>query len=173
MTNPARPEPGSSHLPVRRSYPVEVGGRPGVVIEIDATSEPRALAVQQAGLHPLPVGHRLGFGYDLDVYGLGAWIDDRRVRLRVWPVEADETGTVIDEADPDDPDAETLVVLFHPERDAVALAEPGPHRSPVHRRPRRRAGTSGAGSGHRPGVRCARSARPGSPGLILPEDPNR
>lgn len=123
MTNPARPEPGSGHLPVRRSYPVEVGGQPGVVIEIDATSEPRALAVQQAGLHPLPVGHRLGFGYDLDVYGLGAWVDDRRVRLRVWPVEADETGTVIDEADPDDPDAETLVVLFHPERDAVALAE--------------------------------------------------
>lgn len=113
---------GSNILTVRRSYPVEVGGRPGVVVEVDATAEPRALAVQQAGLHPLPEGHRLGFGYEVTAYGLGAWVADRRVQLRVWPVEADERGVIVDEADPDDPDAEVLVLHLHPETDAESLA---------------------------------------------------
>lgn len=91
-----------------------------MVVEIDATAEPRALAVQQAGLHPLAPGDRLGFGYDLSVYGLGAWVADQRVQLRVWPVVAHPDGS-LDEDDPDHPDADVLVLHFHPHHDAAAL----------------------------------------------------
>ena len=115
------PGPGSGILTVRRSYAVEVGGRPGLVVEVDATAEPRALAVQQAGLHPLAPGHRLGYGYDLKVWGLGAWVGDQRVQLRVWPVEADEDDQIVAEADPDDDEADVLVVHFDPRADAEAL----------------------------------------------------
>jgi hypothetical protein len=117
------PAPGSGIVVVRRSYPVVVGDQPGVVVEIDATGEPRALAVQQAGLHPLAPGHRLGYGYDVTPWGLGAWVGDRRVQLRVWPVEADGHGDIVEEADPDDPDSEVLVLHFHPEVDRDALVQ--------------------------------------------------
>jgi hypothetical protein len=116
----AQPLPGSGALPVRRSYPLDRNGVRGVVVEIDATGEPRGLAVQQAALHPLADGDRLGFGYDLSAYGLGAWVGDRKVQLRVWPVVAHPDGT-IDEDDPEDPDAEVLVVHFDPTVDADAL----------------------------------------------------
>lgn len=101
---------------------IETDSLTAVVVEIDATNEPRALAVQQASLHEVPDGHRLGFGYDLAPAGLGAWVGDRRVRLRVWPVLADESGAILAD-DPDDPDAELLVVDFDPIADAQALAD--------------------------------------------------
>ncbi len=107
-------------LPVRRSYAIDRDGVRGVVVEIDATGDERGLAVQQAGLHPLADGDRLGFGYDLSVYGLGAWVADQRVQLRVWPVIAHADGT-LDEDDPDHPDAEVLVIHFDPTVDADAL----------------------------------------------------
>ncbi|HMS89522.1 MAG TPA: hypothetical protein PKE56_13810, partial [Acidimicrobiales bacterium] len=69
----SQPLPGSGALPVQRSYAIDRDGVRGVVIEIDATADERGLAVQQAGLHPLAEGDRLGFGYDLAAYGLGAW----------------------------------------------------------------------------------------------------
>lgn len=114
------PLPGSGALPVRRSYTIDRDGVRGVVVEIDATADERGLAVQQAGLHPLAEGDRLGFGYDLSVYGLGAWVADRRVQLRVWPVIARADGT-LDEDGPDHPDAEVLVIHFDPAADAHAL----------------------------------------------------
>lgn len=113
-------QPGSGALPVRRSYPLDRNGVRGVVVEVDATSDERALAVQQAGLHPLPDGDRLGFGYDLSIYGLGAWVSDRRVQLRVWPVIAHPDGS-LDEDDPDHVDSDVLVIHFDPEVDAEAL----------------------------------------------------
>ena len=113
--------PGSGALPLRRSYPLESNGVRGVVIEIDATADERGLAVQQAGLHPLAEGDRLGFGYDLSAYGLGAWVGDRKVQLRVWPVIAHHDGT-IEEDDPDEPDADVLVIHFDPTVDADALS---------------------------------------------------
>lgn len=114
------PVPGSGALPVRRSYPIDRDRVRGVVVEIDATADERGLAVQQAGLHPLAEGDRLGFGYDLSVYGLGAWVADRRVQLRVWPVIAHPDGT-LDEDGPDAPDAEVLVIHFDPTVDGDAL----------------------------------------------------
>jgi hypothetical protein len=105
---------------VRRSYRIDRDQLQGVVVEIDATADERGLAVQQAGLHPLADGDRLGFGYDLSVCGLGAWVDDRRVQLRVWPVIARADGT-LDEDGPDRPDAEVLVIHFDPAADADAL----------------------------------------------------
>ncbi|NLD76604.1 MAG: hypothetical protein GX643_08040 [Acidimicrobiales bacterium] len=126
MTDPL---PGSGSLPVRRSYPIDRNGVQGVVVEIDATADERALAVQQAGLHPLADGDRLGFGYDLSAYGLGAWVSDRRVQLRVWPVIAHPDGTV-EEDHPDHPGSDVLVIHFDPSPGADAdalrqLAETG------------------------------------------------
>lgn len=117
----SQPLPGSGSLPVRRSYPIDRNGVQGLVVEIDATADERALAVQQAGLHPLAEGDRLGYGYDLSAYGLGAWVGDRRVQLRVWPVIAHPDGTV-DEDDPDHPESDVLVIHFDPSPDADADA---------------------------------------------------
>ncbi len=114
--------PGSGALPVRRSYTLERNGVRGVVVEVDATADERGLAVQQAGLHPVAEGDRLGFGYDLSAYGLGAWVGDRKVQLRVWPVIAHPDGTV-EEDGPDDPEADVLVIHFDPQVDTEALAD--------------------------------------------------
>lgn len=105
---------------MRRSYLIENDRLTGVVIEIDATTEPQALAVLQAGLHEYPEGVHLGFGYDLVRAGFGAWIGDQRVRLRVWPVLADEDG-IVEAGDPTDPDADLLEVDFDPVADRQAL----------------------------------------------------
>jgi hypothetical protein len=117
----SQPLPGSGSLPVRRSYPIDRNGVRGVVIEIDATSDERGLAVQQAGLHPLADGDRLGYGYDLSAYGLAAWVGDRRIQLRVWPVVAHADGTV-EEDDPDHEGSDVLVIHFDPSTDAEALS---------------------------------------------------
>lgn len=113
---------GPGGLPVRRSRLVDTGRLHGVVVEIDATADESALAVLQAPLHDPPPGHRVVFGYDLAAAGLGAWIGDRWVRLRVWPALVDGDGTVVDDHH-DDPDADLLTVVFDPDRDATALAD--------------------------------------------------
>ncbi len=117
MTDPV---PGAGALPVRRARIVRTERLTGVVVDVDATHEPAALAVLQAGLHERPAGVRLGFGYDVTVAGLGAWIGDRRVRVTVWPVLVDDDG-VLDEADPTDPDADRLVLDFDLAADRAAL----------------------------------------------------
>lgn len=117
MTDPL---PGTGALPVRRSRLVRNDTLTGVVVEIDPTREPRALAVLQAGLRELPADLRLGFGYDVTTTGLGAWIGDRRVRISIWPVVADDSG-IVDETDPADPEADVLRIDFDPLADRTAL----------------------------------------------------
>ena len=112
--------PSEGALPVRRSYEVDDPALRGVVVEVDATETPTALAVLQASLHELPEGRRLIYGYDLDTAGLGAWIGDRRIRLRVWPALLADDGE-IEADDPDEPDADVLVIDFDLTADAVAL----------------------------------------------------
>lgn len=112
---------GDGALPVRRSYEVDTAALQGVVVEVDATEAPNALAVLQAGLHELPEGRRLIHGYDLAPHGLGAWVGDRRVRLRIWPALLGPDGD-IEADDPDEPDADVLVIDFDPAVDAAALA---------------------------------------------------
>jgi hypothetical protein len=114
------PVPGAGALPVRRSRLVRTERLTGVVVDVDATREPAALAVLQAGLHERPEGVRLGFGYDVALAGLGAWIGDRRVRVTIWPVLVDDDG-ILDEADPHDPDADLLVIDFDLVADRTAL----------------------------------------------------
>lgn len=126
-------------LPVRRASIVETDRLAGVVVDIDATEDPQALAVVQAPLHELPEGSRLGFGYDVTVAGLGAWVGDRRVRISIWPAVVDAEGDVhVD--DPSDPTADVLVVDIDPlehgeELDALArlgrLLIAGPEAGPV------------------------------------------
>jgi hypothetical protein len=118
MVQPSRSDPG---LPVRRSYPVDSTSLTGVVVEVDATEDEPALAVLQAGLHEPPEGRRLVFGYDVTTTGLGAWVGDQRVRLRVWPALVDGEGDITAD-DPDDPDADVLVIDFDPVADGEALA---------------------------------------------------
>lgn len=108
-------------LPVRRSYEVDTYRLSAVVVEVDATEDERALAVLQASLHEPADGYRLAYGYDVATVGLGAWVGDRRVRLRVWPALVHDDGDIVAE-DPDDPDADVLAVDFDPTADADALA---------------------------------------------------
>lgn len=96
MTDPV---PGAGALPARRCHLIESDALTAVVVEIDATREPHALTVLQAGLHDPPVGHRLVFGYDVTAAGLGAWVGDRRVRISIWPALVDEHGTVTETAE--------------------------------------------------------------------------
>lgn len=117
MTNPV---PGTGVLPVRRSYLVETDRLRGMVAEVDATQEEGALAVLQAGLHEQPEGVRLGFGYDISVTGLGAWVGDQRLRITIWAVLVDDDG-ILDETDPDDADADVLRLDFDPIADRLAL----------------------------------------------------
>lgn len=115
MNNPT----SGGALPVRRSYPVDTGRIAGLVIEIDATQDESALAVLQAQLHEQPEGARIIFGYDLDLAGLGAWVGDRKVRLRVWPAHIDEH----DEISEDHPDdgGDVLTIDFDPVVDRHGL----------------------------------------------------
>jgi hypothetical protein len=107
-------------LPARRTTIVETERLTGVVVDVDATEDPQALAALQAPLHEPPDGMRVVFGYDLSVVGLGAWVGDQRVRLLVWPALVDADGS-IDAEDPDDPDAEVLVVDIDPLEHGEAL----------------------------------------------------
>ena len=104
---------GQRALPARRAYVVETDQLAGVVVEIDATEDPQALAVLQAGLHDLPEGTRLIHGYDIVTAGLGAWVGDRRVRVSVWPARIDEAGDITAD-DPEDPSADVLVIDLDP-----------------------------------------------------------
>ncbi len=104
---------GERALPARRAYVVETDQLAGVVVEIDATEDPQALAVLQAGLHELPEGSRLIHGYDLVTAGLGAWVGDRRVRLSVWPALIDADGEITAD-DPEDPVSDVLVIDLDP-----------------------------------------------------------
>lgn len=92
-----RPLPGAGALPVRRSYLVDTPRLTGLVVEVDPTQDPGALAVLQAGLHETPEGARLGFGYDVTSTGLGAWVGDRGVRVTIWPALVEADGTVVDD----------------------------------------------------------------------------
>lgn len=85
----------------------------GVVVEIDATEDPQSLAVLQAGLHERPEGTTLIHGYRVTTAGLGAWVGDRRVRIWIWPALIDQAGE-IEADDPDDPDADVLVIDIDP-----------------------------------------------------------
>jgi len=111
---------GERALAVRRATVIETDRLAGVVVDVDATGDPQALAVVQAPLHELPEGHRLGFGYDVEVAGLGAWVGDRRLRISIWPAVVDAEGGV-DAADPDDPDADVLVLDVDPNVHGDAL----------------------------------------------------
>ncbi|MCB1040859.1 MAG: hypothetical protein KDA94_15215 [Acidimicrobiales bacterium] len=110
----------SRALAARRVHIVERDRLAGVVVDIDATDDPRALAVLQASLHDLPDGHRLGYGYDVEVTGLGAWVADRTVRISIWPAVQSPDG-VIDADDPDDPESDLLVIDIDPRQHADAL----------------------------------------------------
>jgi len=121
------PQPGAGALPVRRSYLVDTARLTGLVVEVDPTHEPGALAVLQAGLHETPEGARLVFGYDVTSVGLGAWVGDRGVRVTIWPALVDADGMVVDDRSRDDdsaePDADldVLVIDFDLAADRRAL----------------------------------------------------
>ncbi|MEZ5204251.1 MAG: hypothetical protein R2701_07695 [Acidimicrobiales bacterium] len=74
----------------------------------------------QASLHDLPDGHRLGYGYDVEVTGLGAWVADRTVRISIWPAVQSPDG-VIGADDPDDPESDLLVIDIDPRQHADTL----------------------------------------------------
>lgn len=125
-----RPVPGAGALAVRRSYVVDTDRLTGLVVEVDPTSEPAALAVLQAGLHEPPDGRRLVFGYDVATCGLGAWVDDRGVRVTIWPALVDADGRIADHVNPDDGSdddcatpagADVLIIDFDLVADRVAL----------------------------------------------------
>ena len=94
----------------------------GVVVEIDATEDPQALAVLQAGLHEVPQGSTLVHGYRVTTAGLGAWVGDRRVRVLIWPALVDASGD-IEADDPDEPDADVLVIDIDPLEHGAELEE--------------------------------------------------
>ena len=81
-----------------------------------------ALAVLQAGLHEVPEGFTLIHGYRLATAGLGAWVGDRRVRVSIWPALIDAAGE-IDADDPDEPDADVLVIDIDPLEFGAELEE--------------------------------------------------
>jgi hypothetical protein len=109
-------------LPARRARVVDTEQLAAVVVEIDATEDPQALAVLQAGLHEVPDGSTLIHGYRLTTAGLGAWVGDRRVRVSIWPALVDEAGDIAAD-DPDDPDADVLVIDIDPLEHGAELEE--------------------------------------------------
>ncbi|MFN8018298.1 MAG: hypothetical protein U0P45_09250 [Acidimicrobiales bacterium] len=108
-------------LPARRMYVVDQEQVRGVVVEVDATTTPAALAVLQAGLQELPDGTNLVHGYRWSAAGLGAWVADRRLRVAIWPALLHADGS-IEADDPDDPDADVLVIDIDPREHAGPLA---------------------------------------------------
>jgi hypothetical protein len=102
-------------LPARRARVVRSDQLRAVVVEVDPTEDPSALAVLQAGLHTYAEDQRLVHGYRLSAAGLGAWVGDRRLRVVVWPALVDETGAITED-DPDDPHTDVLVVDIDPSR---------------------------------------------------------
>ena len=104
---------GDRALPARRAYVIDTAELAAVVVEIDATEDPQGLAVLQAGLHEVPEGTTLIHGYNVTTAGLGAWIGDRRVRVMVWPALVDAAGEISVD-DPEDPDADVLVIDIDP-----------------------------------------------------------
>lgn len=113
---------GERALPVRRAHVVETEQLAGLVVEIDATEDLQALAVLQAGLHELPEGARLIHGYDIATAGLGAWVGDRRVRISIWPALIDADGEISAD-DPEEPDADVLVIDVDPLEHGAELEE--------------------------------------------------
>lgn len=109
-------------LPVRRARVVDTEQLAAVVVEIDATEDLQALAVLQAGLHEVPEGSTLIHGYRLAAAGLGAWVGDRRVRVSIWPALVDEAGEITAD-DPDEPDADVLVIDIDPLEFGAELEE--------------------------------------------------
>jgi hypothetical protein len=109
-------------LPARRAYVVDTEQLAAVVVEIDATEDPQALAVLQAGLHEVPEGSTLIHGYNVTTAGLGAWVGDRRVRVSVWPALIDAAGEITAD-DPSDPDADVLVIDIDPLEFGAELEE--------------------------------------------------
>lgn len=105
--------PGSGALPVRRSRTVDTDALRAVVIEIDPTQDPAALAVLQAQLHEPPDGQQLVFGYDVMAAGLGAWVGDRQVRITIWPALVTDEGSIF-ATDPDEADRDLLVIDVDP-----------------------------------------------------------
>ena len=105
--------PAELALPARRAYVVSNDRVRGVVVEVDATEQPEALAGLQAGLHELPEGSQLIHGYRIATAGLGAWVGDRRVRITIWPALVDEAGEITAD-DPDEPGADVLVIDIDP-----------------------------------------------------------
>src|SRR5699024_7904695 len=103
----------SGSLEPRRIRRVRTKRLDAIVIDVDATDDESALAVLQAPLHPRDNGERIVFGYDISTAGLGQWIDDRRLRVRVWPAVVDAAGHVIDDRHRE-PGADVLVLDIDP-----------------------------------------------------------
>lgn len=112
----------SGHSPLRanRARVAEGSRFSGVIVDVDATENPQALAVMQASLHELPEGAQLGYGYDVGLSGLGAWVSDRKVRISIWPAIRLADGT-IDVDDPSDEGSDVLVVDLDPATDREAI----------------------------------------------------
>ena len=113
---------GDRALPARRAYVVDTEQLAAVVVEIDATEDPQALAVLQAGLHEVPEGSTLIHGYNVTTAGLGAWIGDRRVRVSIWPAMIDAAGE-IEADDPEHTEADVLVIDIDPLEFGTELEE--------------------------------------------------
>lgn len=109
-------------LPARRARVVDTPELAAVIVEIDATEDPQGLAVLQAGLHDVPDGSTLIHGYRITTAGLGAWVGDRRVRVLIWPALIDAAGEITAD-DPDEPDADVLVIDIDPLEHGAELEE--------------------------------------------------
>lgn len=112
----------SGILAARRLRRVRTDRLDVIVIDVDPTEDERALAVMQASLHPRVDGGRIVYGYDIGIGGLGQWIGDRTLRLRVWPAVVDVDG-IITEDDHEKPGADVLTVLVDPVEHRAMLDE--------------------------------------------------
>ena len=103
-------------LPVRRGRVVDRGAVRGVIVDVDPSADEASLAVVHAAFEAPPDGHRIVWGYDVVVTGLGAWIGDRGVQVQLWPALVDEHGAIDDERSPG-----TLRIDLDPTRDRALL----------------------------------------------------